>query len=57
MTMQPSSAQPQINVIHRFDARTILKMRIALRSLEEEGASLARSFGQLDGCSATMRFD
>jgi hypothetical protein len=43
MTMQPRSAQPQINVIHRFDASTILKMRIALRSSEEtEHCSLTR---------------
>jgi hypothetical protein len=32
-------------------------MRIALRSLEEDGALLPDSSDQLDGCIATMRFD
>src|SRR5450759_1998397 len=57
MTMQPRSAQPQINVIHRFDASTILKMRIALRSLEEEGALLAHaSCHHTDGKDASRQY-
>src|SRR5437899_181816 len=55
LNMQSRSAQPQMNIFHGFDVSTSVKMRIALRSLEEDEALLDHSFDQLLGCTATMR--
>jgi hypothetical protein len=44
-----------MNIFRGFDVSTSVKMRIALRSFEEDEALLARSFDQLLGCTATMR--